>query len=189
MEVYAAMLDAWIRASGAWLRSWINSGSCRNTLIFFYAGQRACAETVGRDGKAAPSGEGDAAADAGGRKFSDFAPTRTRERHEIISGTGVMPGPEDTFIGLWADWANVAILRFRDNKHWVMRGGISTPLIVHWPNGLRLRPNCVRTAEPFDWTSWRRVWMWAERLPDELNGNKLLAPEGRACGRRLKTKR
>lgn len=33
-------------------------------------------------------------------------------------------------------WANASNTPFREYKHWVHEGGISTPLIVHWPNGL-----------------------------------------------------
>jgi arylsulfatase A-like enzyme len=31
---------------------------------------------------------------------------------------------------------NVSNTPFREYKHWVHEGGISTPLIVHWPNGI-----------------------------------------------------
>tara|TARA_R110002050_G_scaffold92809_5_gene194135 strand:+ start:14044 stop:15681 length:1638 start_codon:yes stop_codon:yes gene_type:complete len=33
-------------------------------------------------------------------------------------------------------WANVSNTPFKRYKHWVHEGGISTPLIVHWPNGI-----------------------------------------------------
>ncbi len=34
------------------------------------------------------------------------------------------------------DWANVSNTPFREYKHWVHEGGISTPLIAHWPKGI-----------------------------------------------------
>ena len=34
-------------------------------------------------------------------------------------------------------WSNASNTPFRLHKHWVHEGGISTPLIVHWPNGLK----------------------------------------------------
>ena len=47
-----------------------------------------------------------------------------------------MPGPEDTYIGYGRNWANVSNTPFREYKHWVHEGGVSTPLVVHWPNGI-----------------------------------------------------
>ena len=36
-------------------------------------------------------------------------------------------------------WANVSNTPFRRYKHWVHEGGISTPLIAHWPKGIASR--------------------------------------------------
>src|SRR5690606_22894985 len=35
------------------------------------------------------------------------------------------------------NWANVSNSPFRMYKHFVHEGGISTPLIAHWPNGIK----------------------------------------------------
>ena len=37
------------------------------------------------------------------------------------------------------DWANASNTPFRMFKHWSHEGGISTPLIVHWPAGINAR--------------------------------------------------
>ena len=55
-----------------------------------------------------------------------------------------MPGPDDTFIAYGRDWANVSNTPFRLYKHWVHEGGISTPLIAHWPNGISRRGELER---------------------------------------------
>ena len=47
-----------------------------------------------------------------------------------------MPGPADTYIGYGLSWANASNTPYREYKHWVHEGGISTPLIAHWPNGV-----------------------------------------------------
>jgi arylsulfatase len=47
-----------------------------------------------------------------------------------------MPGPADTFVAYGGNWANVSNTPFREYKHWVHEGGISTPLVVHWPAGI-----------------------------------------------------
>ena len=50
-----------------------------------------------------------------------------------------MPGPADTAIGYGENWANVSNTPFRMYKHYVHEGGISTPLIAHWPNIIKAR--------------------------------------------------
>ena len=47
-----------------------------------------------------------------------------------------MPGAADTYIGYGRDWANVSNTPFREYKHWQHEGGISSPLIAHWPAGI-----------------------------------------------------
>jgi len=48
-----------------------------------------------------------------------------------------MPGPTDTFIAYGQSWANVSNTPFRYYKHFVHEGGIATPLIAHWPAGIK----------------------------------------------------
>ena len=59
-----------------------------------------------------------------------------------------MPGPYDTYIAYGQGWANVSNTPHREYKHWVHEGGISTPLIVHWPSAIKRRGELVRTPEP-----------------------------------------
>ncbi len=54
-----------------------------------------------------------------------------------------MPGPENTYQSYGRAWANLSNSPFRLYKHWIHEGGISTPLIVHWPEGINDR-NAVR---------------------------------------------
>jgi arylsulfatase len=61
---------------------------------------------------------------------------QTRDGRPVRTGPGVMPGPEDTYIAYGRSWANVSNTPFREYKHWVHEGGISTPLIAHWPAGI-----------------------------------------------------
>jgi arylsulfatase len=51
-------------------------------------------------------------------------------------GPKVMPGGPDTYVAYGRGWANVSNTPFREYKHWVHEGGISTPLIAHWPKGI-----------------------------------------------------
>lgn len=43
----------------------------------------------------------------------------------------------DTYESYRINWANVSNTPFREYKHWIHEGGIRTPLIVHWPDGIR----------------------------------------------------
>jgi arylsulfatase A-like enzyme len=47
-----------------------------------------------------------------------------------------MPGPEHTYQSYGTAWANLSNTPFRLYKHWIHEGGISTPLILHWPAGI-----------------------------------------------------
>jgi len=46
---------------------------------------------------------------------------------------GVPAGDKDSFLSYGLPWANASNTPFRLYKHWVHEGGISTPLIAHWP--------------------------------------------------------
>ena len=76
-------------------------------------------------------------------------PDRTRDGREIIypKNKEALPGPETTFASLGAEWANVANTPFRYWKAREYEGGICTPLIAHWPQGIE-QPAGSITAEP-----------------------------------------
>ncbi len=46
-------------------------------------------------------------------------------------------GSAKTFLGLGPGWASNSNAPFRLHKSWVNEGGIASPLIVHWPNGIK----------------------------------------------------
>jgi arylsulfatase len=46
-------------------------------------------------------------------------------------------GAEDSFESYRINWANASNTPFRLYKHWVHEGGISTPLVVHWPGRIK----------------------------------------------------
>ncbi|MBL05272.1 MAG: arylsulfatase [Planctomycetes bacterium] len=45
-------------------------------------------------------------------------------------------GKDSSFASYGLSWANASNTPFREYKHWVHEGGISTPLVVHWPAGI-----------------------------------------------------
>lgn len=48
-------------------------------------------------------------------------------------------GSAATFLCLGPGWSSASNTPFRRHKTWVHEGGISTPLIVHWPRGIAAR--------------------------------------------------
>jgi arylsulfatase len=48
-------------------------------------------------------------------------------------------GSAKTFLSIGPAWSSAANTPFRLHKSWVHEGGITTPLIVHWPRGIRAR--------------------------------------------------
>lgn len=48
-------------------------------------------------------------------------------------------GSGKSYLGLGPGWSTAANAPFRKHKHWTHEGGISTPLIAHWPKGIKAR--------------------------------------------------
>ena len=46
-------------------------------------------------------------------------------------------GSARTHLGLGPGWASCSNAPFRLHKSWVNEGGIASPMIVHWPNGIK----------------------------------------------------
>ena len=55
------------------------------------------------------------------------------------------PGSAATYLSLGPGFSSVANTPFRKHKTWVREGGISTPLVVHWPAGIAARGELRRT--------------------------------------------
>jgi len=49
------------------------------------------------------------------------------------------PGSAKTYLSIGPGWSSAANTPFRLHKSWVHEGGITTPLIVHWPRGIPSR--------------------------------------------------
>ena len=139
MEVYAAMIDVMDRGIGRIVETLKQTGQYENTLILFFQDNGGCAETFGR-GKLVGPLERPAAptlpAMPKDQIQTEMIPPQSRDGYPLRRGDGVMPGPPETEIGYGRDWANVSNTPFREYKHYVHEGGISTPLIAHWPSGI-----------------------------------------------------
>ena len=58
----------------------------------------------------------------------------------LIRGDGNDPavpmGSAESYLCLGPGWSSMSNSPFRRHKIWVHEGGVSTPLIVHWPDGI-----------------------------------------------------
>ena len=140
MEVYAAMVDCMDQGIGRLVEQLKKTGQYDNTLILFCQDNGGCAEPMGR--RAEP-GQPRLRADkpslpplTADYLQPDMIPRQTRDGYPVRQGYGVLPGAADTYHGYGEAWANVSNTPFREYKHWVHEGGISTPLIAHWPAGI-----------------------------------------------------
>jgi len=143
MEVYAAMVDNMDQGIGRIVDSLKAKGIFENTLIFFLQDNGGCAEEYGSRGpeKPDPSKPVELKPMQPGEFQKAMQPKVTRDGRPVRTGRGVMPGPADTYIAYGKPWANASNTPFRLYKHWVHEGGISTPLIVHWPAGIKSKGN------------------------------------------------
>jgi arylsulfatase len=141
MEVYAAMIDVMDQGIGKIITALEEKGVLDNTLIFYLHDNGGCAEPVGTEKMEVPL----SAEQKVSKPYSydkpnpDKKQAYTREGKYIRMGKGVMPGPADTWTAYNEEWANVSNTPFRLYKQWVHEGGIASPLIVHWPKGIKTK--------------------------------------------------
>jgi arylsulfatase len=119
MAVYAAQIDRIDQGIGRITDALEQTGQMGNTILFFLADNGGCHEELGDWTKSIGI--------VGESKGESIAFGNIRD---------VMPGPSNTFASYGYRWANVSNVPFRRYKHWIHEGGISTPLIVHWPDGI-----------------------------------------------------
>lgn len=177
METYAAMVTRMDEGIGKVIEVLRASGRLDNTLIFYLQDNGACAEdwfgwetvhhrqyqSMGRD-----------------ELQPRYRPLQTRDGRPVRTGCDVKPGPADTFTAYKENWANVSNAPFRKYKHYVHEGGISSPLIVHWPERVRPNPSARLVREPAHLIDIMATCLDAAgaQPPVTRKGVKLQAPEG-----------
>ena len=117
MAAYAAMVDRMDQSLSRLLAAlkWLDQYD--DTLILFLSDNGGCAEFMAEDG------------------WAKFFPDHTNDGQRITMGNvpDLRPGGPLTYQSYDKPWANVSNAPFRLFKHYVHEGGISTPLIAHWP--------------------------------------------------------
>ena len=137
MEVYAAMIDSMDQGISRIVGALKTTGQFDNTLVLFLQDNGGCQEEFGSNGALRPKNLARQPAMKPGELQYSMVPRITRDGRPVRQGLGVMPGPSDTYVAYGIQWANASNTPFREYKHFVHEGGISTPLIAHWPNGIK----------------------------------------------------
>ena len=178
MEVYAAMIDNMDQGIGKIVNELKKTKKLDNTLVLFFQDNGGCAEGYGRRAKKAPTENLGAMSPE--ELQHDMTPKKTRDGKPMRVGPGVMPGPADTAIGYGKGWANVSDTPFRKYKHYVHEGGISTPLIAHWPDKIKGKGDFIKTPSHLVDLMPTCVELAKAKYPKEYKGNKIKPMEGRS---------
>ncbi len=110
MAVHAAMVDCEDQGIGRVLAELKKIGAEQNTLVLFLSDNGASAEALNSWPNPA-------------RGHKPGSVVGTRESHRCLE----------------VAWANAANTPFREHKMWIQEGGDHTPLIVHWPAGVKAK--------------------------------------------------
>ncbi len=182
MEVYAAMVDNMDQGIGRIVNALEQKGELDNTLILFLQDNGACEEPIGIEELFDPERHDKMeikpmhADELQFRMFPDY----TREGKPLRMGIGVMPGPADTYIAYGLPWANLSNTPFKLYKHWVHEGGISTPLIAHWPQGIESKNELRHQPGHLIDIMATCVDAAGANYPKEYNGNEIIPMEGKS---------
>ena len=157
MAVYAATIEIMDRNIGRVVAHLKQTGEWNNTLICFLSDNGACAEW-----------------DPYGFDKLD-SPLNILHTGADLKKVG---GP-DSYISYGSGWANAGNTPWRLYKHYAQEGGIRTPMIVHWPAGLKIRPGSTTSSLGYvtDFMP-TLLQVCGATYPQERNGVKILPTEG-----------
>ena len=180
MEVYAAMLDCMDQNIGRIVQTLRDQHQIDDTLILYLQDNGGNWEGVGRDPK-----QNRSRADRptlpplpADHIQTQMRPDQTRDGWPMLDGRNVLPGTADTYIAYGQAWGNVSNTPFREYKHWVHEGGISTPLIAHWPNGISRKGELEKQVGHLIDLMPTCIELSGAAYPKELDGRNIYPPEG-----------
>ncbi|MBI3875978.1 MAG: sulfatase-like hydrolase/transferase, partial [Verrucomicrobia bacterium] len=173
MAVYAGMVTGMDRNIGQLIADLRASGQLDNTLIFFLSDNGACAEwePFGFEMQPPPNPQPGTGLNQG----TQALPNKLYRGGELAR----MGGP-GTFISYGSAWANACNTPWRLYKHYDHEGGISTPLIVHWPARVRAKGEFRAQVGHIIDLMATCVELGGAKYPAEVDGNKILPPEGKS---------
>jgi len=167
MAVYAAMIDRMDQEIGRVIEDVRKHGEFENTLIIFLSYNGACAEwdPYGFDGESGPR--------------------NVLHRGDELKKIG---GPE-SYVSYGSGWANACNTPWRLYKHYDHEGGIATPFIVSWPQGMKPGARMVSTPCHIIDIMATVVEVTGASYPATFNENAILPMEGRSIVPLLNSKK
>lgn len=155
MAVYAAQVHRMDWNIGRLVESLRAAGKSENTLILFLSDNGGCAEPYD---------------DLGGGTFDSV---NVSDRVMIGSNTSKAGASYGT------GWANASNTPFRKYKTRLHEGGIATPLIAHWPRGLKIKGGTISPAPGYLTDVMPTIIeVTGASYPREFNGKKIQPLEG-----------
>ena len=173
MAVYAGMVTGMDRNIGRLVADLRGHGEMQNTLIVFLSDNGACAEWEPFGFDLQP-----VAQPKPGTGINIGTPSAANVLHRGDDLTR-MGGPGSLF-SYGSGWANACNTPWRFYKHYVHEGGISTPLIVHWPAGTNRRGEIDQRAGHVVDLMATCVEAAGATYPQTMAGKPILPMEGRS---------
>ncbi|GAA3888951.1 arylsulfatase [Leifsonia kafniensis] len=168
MAVYAAQIDRMDQGIGRIVDTLTQNDMLDNTLFVFLSDNGGCAEEMPLD----------SALDFV-TAYVAYEP-ETRDGRTVVPGNdpSILPGSEATYATYGRSWANVSNTPFREYKHWIHEGGISTPFIVHWPAGLGTETRLSRQPHQLTDVMATVLDITGTAYPTSFDGRSILPQEG-----------
>jgi arylsulfatase len=162
MEVYAAQVTIMDRGIGRVIEALKETGRFENTLILFTIDNGGCHVEYGVNRK------------------GNYLPEKTRDGRPLRPGNipGLMPGPEDTYQSYGYGWANASNTPYRMFKQFDHEGGIRTPMIAHWPDGIQGRGTLVRSVSHLIDIMPTVLEVCQAKAPARVNGKPAIPTDG-----------
>ncbi len=163
MAVHAAMVDVMDQGIGRMIEALRETGQLDNTLILFLSDNGASAEDCSRYGPG----------------FDRPGQTRAGEKIAYPVDKSVMPGSQLTFTSIGPRWANVSNTPYRFAKEESYEGGVRTPMIAFFPNGISAKKGGLtnQVGHVMDFMS-TFIEISGAKYPVTHNGNVVSTTEG-----------
>jgi arylsulfatase len=175
MEVYAAMIDNMDQGIGRIINELERKGILDNTLVMFLSDNGGNWENYGRTERL-PVQATIRAQDL----QNNLIPDVTRDNIPVMMGQDVMPGGPESFISYSMEWGNVSNTPFRMFKSFVHEGGISTPLIAYWPEGIKQKNEWRQSPGHLIDIMATCIELGGATYPTVYNGTKIIPLEGQS---------
>lgn len=163
MAVRAAMVDRMDQAIGRIIGKLKETGELDNTLIFFLSDNGGSCDNAQNYGPGLDR------------------PGETRDGEKIIYPVNkkVLPGRDNTFASTDSFWSSVANAPFRYWKMESFEGGICTPLIACWPDGLKAKKGSItaQTGHIIDFMATLKELSGAD-YPAKFKENSITSTQG-----------